>query len=68
MSQPLLAMYTIAIILISTKFLGLLMRKLGLPQVLGSILAGILIGPTIWSTFVPQNDFFPLSSHVIESF
>lgn len=68
MSQPILAMYTIAIILISTKVLGLLMRKLGLPQVLGSILAGILIGPAIWSAFVPSSDFFPLKSEVVESF
>lgn len=68
MTEPLMAMYTIAIILISTKFLGLLMRKLGLPQVLGSILAGILIGPAIWSQFIPNNQFFPLNSEVIESF
>lgn len=37
-----------AIILFSTKMLGILMRKLGLPQVLGFIIAGILIGPAIW--------------------
>ncbi|MBQ6728185.1 MAG: cation:proton antiporter, partial [Clostridia bacterium] len=39
----------LAIILFSTKMLGILMRKLGLPQVLGFIVAGILIGPAIWS-------------------
>ena len=56
-------LFTIAIILLSTKTLGLLMRKIGLPQVLGYILAGILIGPAIWS-LIPGTDFsdllFPL--------
>jgi Kef-type K+ transport system membrane component KefB len=38
----------LAIILFSTKILGLVFRKLGLPQVLGYIIAGILIGPAIF--------------------
>lgn len=38
----------LAIILFSTKSLGLIFRKLGLPQVLGYIIAGILIGPAIF--------------------
>ncbi len=38
-----------AIILIATKVLGMLTRKLGLPQVVGMIIAGILIGPAIFS-------------------
>lgn len=41
-------LFTIAVILLTTKTLGLLMRKIGLPQVLGYILAGILIGPALW--------------------
>lgn len=41
----------LAIILFSTKLLGLLFRKLGLPQVLGFIIAGILIGPAIFGDF-----------------
>ncbi len=36
---------TLAIILITTKVLGILMRKLGLPQVVGAILTGLLLGP-----------------------
>ena len=36
------------IILFSTKALGMLMRKLGLPQVVGMILAGLLIGPALF--------------------
>jgi len=38
----------IAIILFSTKVLGLVCRRIGLPQVLGYIIAGIIIGPAIF--------------------
>ena len=41
-------LFQIAIILFSTKTVGILMRKLGLPQVLGFIVAGIFIGPAVW--------------------
>ncbi|MCM1440580.1 MAG: cation:proton antiporter [Roseburia sp.] len=41
----------LAIILFSTKFLGLVFRHFGLPQVLGFIIAGILIGPAIFGEF-----------------
>ena len=37
------------IILAATKAVGLLMRKLGLPQVVGMILAGLLIGPALFA-------------------
>ncbi len=40
--------WDLAIILLSTKLLGMLMRKLGLPQVVGAVIAGLLIGPAIW--------------------
>ena len=49
----------IAIILFSTKMIGILMRRLGLPQVLGFIVAGILIGPAIWGNFF-STELFPL--------
>lgn len=39
--------YDCAIILIATKVLGMCARKAGLPQVVGMILAGLLIGPAI---------------------
>ncbi len=42
----------LAIILLSTKVLGLLFRRLGLPQVLGYIIAGILVGPAIFGDFL----------------
>lgn len=52
----------LAIILFSGKMLGILMRKIGLPQVLGYILAGIFIGPAIWELIfnVPADSVFPI--------
>lgn len=38
----------LAVILFFTKFFGLVFRKIGLPQVLGYIIAGLLIGPAIF--------------------
>ncbi len=50
----------LAIILFMTKILGLVMKKLGLPQVVGALLAGILIGPAIWSPLT-GGKFIPVS-------
>ena len=41
-------LFDLAIILFATKALGMLMRKIGLPQVVGMVVAGLLIGPAIW--------------------
>lgn len=41
----------LAIILFTTKLLGLIFRRIGLPQVLGYIIAGIIIGPAIFGDF-----------------
>ena len=41
--------FYLAVILFSTKALGMLTRKLGLPQVAGMVIAGLLIGPAIFS-------------------
>lgn len=46
-------MYYCAVILLATKLLGLFTRKLGLPQVVGMILAGLLIGPAIVGQIFP---------------
>lgn len=43
--------YDCAIILLATKLLGMAARKAGLPQVVGMILAGLLIGPAIVGRF-----------------
>lgn len=53
----------LAIILFATKMFGILMRKIGLPQVLGFIIAGLLVGPAIWGLFFNlegANNIFPI--------
>ncbi len=40
-------LYDCAVILLATKLLGMITRRLGLPQVVGMILAGLLIGPAL---------------------
>lgn len=50
----------LAIILFSTKVFGLIFRKLGLPQVLGFIIAGILIGPSIFGELINDGNGFAL--------
>ncbi|MCM1219171.1 MAG: cation:proton antiporter [Lachnospiraceae bacterium] len=46
----------LAIIIIFAKFFGVLARKCRAPQVVGEIIAGLLIGPSILG-FVQQSDF-----------
>lgn len=59
------------IILLATKGLGMFMRKIGLPQVVGMILAGLLIGPAF---FVGTEHFHGLihpteaEMYVLQSF
>ena len=45
----------LAIILISTKLCGLIVRKLGLPEVVGYLLAGILLGPSVFHVMTISN-------------
>ncbi|MDO5014543.1 MAG: cation:proton antiporter [Clostridia bacterium] len=40
-------LFDIAIILLSTKFLGLATRKFNMPQVVGALMAGLVLGPSI---------------------
>lgn len=49
-------LFQLAVILFVAKTLGILMRKIGLPQVLGFILAGIILGPAIWGLFIDIGD------------
>ena len=56
----------LGLILVFTKLFGLLMKKLGLPQVVGAIIAGLLLGGAIWSPltggkFVPVTQSDALS-------
>ncbi|MGN1419180.1 MAG: cation:proton antiporter [Acutalibacteraceae bacterium] len=42
-------LFDCAVILLATKICGMVTRKIGLPQVVGMIIAGLLIGPAIFS-------------------
>ncbi|MBR1735625.1 MAG: cation:proton antiporter, partial [Firmicutes bacterium] len=53
----------IAIILISTKVIGLITEKINMPQVVGALLAGILLGPSALG-LVTETDFLTKSSDI----
>ncbi len=44
------------LILFSTKALGLIVRRFGLPEVVGCLLAGILIGPSVLNMVSMSGD------------
>ena len=41
-------LFDLAILLFAAKMLGLLARKIGAPEVVGEILAGLLLGPAVF--------------------
>ena len=53
----------LAIILTAAKLLGLLARKCKVPQVVGEILAGLLIGPSVLG-FVEQTEFLSYMAEI----
>lgn len=66
-------LYALAIIFIATKGLGMLMRKLGLPQVVGMVIAGLLIGHAFFFGVDGFNGLVDIVAHpetatVLEAF
>ena len=53
----------IALILISTKILGLLTRRIQLPQVVGALIAGLLLGPACFGV-LQETDFMVLTKDI----
>jgi len=53
----------IAIILLSTKILGLLTRRVHLPSVVGALLAGIILGPSMLG-LLHETDFLRKSAEI----
>ncbi|MBO5484805.1 MAG: cation:proton antiporter [Lachnospiraceae bacterium] len=53
----------LALILFSTKILGLITRKFYMPQVVGALLAGLILGPGILNV-ISQTDFINQSAEV----
>lgn len=46
----------LAIILASTKILGLISQKVNMPQVVGALLAGVIVGPSVLN-IIQENSF-----------
>lgn len=53
----------LAIILLGTKLLGMLTRKAHMPQVVGALLAGLLLGPACFGV-IPDSDFLKQVSEI----
>ncbi len=53
----------LALILFSTKILGLLTRRLQMPQVVGALLAGLILGPGMFN-IISQTDFIHSSAEI----
>lgn len=49
-------LFDLAVLLFAAKMFGLLAKKIGAPEVVGEILAGLLLGPAIFN-IVQDNDF-----------
>lgn len=60
-----LLLLQLAVLLFMARFLGEVMRKLGQPPVVGELLAGVVLGPSVFGALVPQvqSAIFPVSQH-----
>ncbi len=54
---------SIAIIILSTKFLGGISQKVNMPQVVGALIAGVLLGPSVLGLVV-ESDFLVKTSEI----
>ena len=60
---PLLLVQVI-VVLVAARVVGIIVRRLGQPQVVGEMLAGIALGPSVLGAYAPSvsNALFPASS------
>ena len=60
-----LLLVQIAVLLFMARFLGELMRKLGQPAVIGELVAGVVLGPSVLGALWPevQHYIFPKDQH-----
>lgn len=54
---------TIAVIILSTKFLGGISEKVNMPQVVGALIAGVILGPSVLG-LVNETDFLAKSAEI----
>jgi Kef-type K+ transport system membrane component KefB len=55
-----LLLFDLALIIVLARVMGAAAKRIGQPAVIGEILAGLLLGPTIWGTHVVAT-LFPLT-------
>lgn len=53
-SELIIVFLSLAVLLASARLLGEIARRCGLPAILGEILAGILLGPTVFGMLAPE--------------
>lgn len=56
-------LFDLALILLSTKLLGLLTKKVKMPQVVGALLAGLVLGPAMFNV-LKETDFIAELSEI----
>ena len=56
-------LFDLALILLSTKLLGLLTRKVQMPQVVGALLAGLILGPAMLN-ILQETDFISKTAEI----
>jgi Kef-type K+ transport system membrane component KefB len=56
-------LFSIALILLSTKVLGVASQKVNMPQVVGALIAGLILGPSILG-LVQETDFLDKTSEI----
>lgn len=54
---------TVAIVILSTKFLGEASEKVHMPQVVGALIAGVILGPSVLG-LVSETDFLAKSAEI----
>lgn len=64
LAHPELVLAQLLVILVATRACGLLARRVGQPQVIGEMLAGIMLGPSLFGALAPAaaGALFPPSS------
>jgi Kef-type K+ transport system membrane component KefB len=57
----------IFVILLACRLVGLVLKRAGQPQVVGEIIAGVILGPSLFGFFLPdvQQAFFPAQSRSV---
>ena len=67
-AEILVLVIQIAVLLFTARFLGEIFRKLGQPSVVGEILAGIILGPSILSSVFPAFGAWFIPSTAVEGY